>query len=260
MYSLKDRLIDWANQRGAWTHILAAVVIALIITAIILGVAMPSKGVVNDNKTDIGELKSTMVAVVDGLATKASQAELDSFAGNVTEALDDQEVDINGLEARANTADNRINEARGNITTMQGNITTMWNDIEAITCSPPEGYLTGTFGNYTLHAECNEAGTFTANVHLVYSAPLRIGNTTTHDEILSAFYSEIIWVETTPTYVAVVTFNGTAWGISEVWWSVGAFELAANTEKEIDISCAWLNSTWEPSFAYVEVYAINFGE
>ena len=236
MYSWKDRLRDWANQQGAWTHILVAVGITIIIVAIILAATMPSKGVVDTNAVDIGGLKTAMGAIVDGLATKASQAEFDSLEQNVNDDLDDQAGDVGELYTRMGNAEVKLNEAMTGI--------------------PPEAYLTGTFGNYMVHVESSESGVFTANIHLVYSAPIYVGNITTHNEALSAFYSGIIWTEATPSYVAVAAFNGTAWGIDAMWWNVGIFELVADTEKTLNITCAGLNSTWEPSFAYVEVWPI----
>jgi hypothetical protein len=243
MYSFKDRLIDWVNNKGAWTHILLAVGITLLVTTIILAAAMPSKGVVNANAGDIGGLKTTIGTVVDALSTKASQTELDGFSENVTNALDDQARDVTGLRNRVNTAETKLNEARTDITNIQDSLA-------------DQVSLTGTFGNYTLHAKSNVAGNFTANVHLIYSAPIYVGNTTTHDETLSAFYSGISWTETTPLYATVATFNGMAWGISEVWWNIGTFELVGNTEKALNIKCTGLNSTWKPSFAYVEVWRV----
>ena len=249
MYSWKDRLTDWANQRGAWTHILVAVGVTLLITTVILAAAMPSKGVVNANVVGIGKVQTTIGTIADGLAKKATRTEFDDLSEVVTDALDDRVGNITGLVSRMNTTEAKLDEARTDITAIQ-------DSLAGLVCSPPEAYLTGTFGDYILHAKSSDAGYFTANVHLVYSAPIHTGNTTTHDEILSAFYSGIIWVETTPSYAAVATFNGTAWGISEVWWNVGTFELAANDETVMDISCAWLNSAWEPNFAYVEVWPI----
>lgn len=247
--NLKGRLGDWANQRGAWSHILMAVGITLVVLAIVLGAAMPSKGQVNTNKVDIGGIKNSLAAVVDGLTTKASQAALDEFSTTVTGALGDQELDITALQARANATDNKINEAKGDINAIR-------NDLEELTCSPPEGYLAGSFGNYTLYAECNEAGNFTANVHLVYS-PM-VGTAANHTAIVDSFYASVDWGvnATIPSYVPVPSFDGTAWGISEVWWNVGTFALAAKTEKAIDITCAGLNSTWAPSYAYVEVWPV----
>ena len=248
MYSFKDRLIDWVERRGTWTRILLAVGIALIITVIILAVAMPGKSATNANAVEIGGLKTTIGAVADVLGTKASQTELNSWGQNITQALSAQVLDIIGLRARVKTAEDKLKDGRDDITAIQGSLAELLN----------KAYLTGIFKNYILHAKSSEAGNFTANIHLVYSAPLYVGNTTTHDETLSAFYAGVNWTAsaTMPAYIPVATSNGTVWGISEIWWNIGTFELTANNEKVIGATCAGLNSTWEPSFAYVEVWLI----
>lgn len=242
--NLKDKIQYWTETKGPWTHILMAVGITMLIVAIILGTAMPSKGQVNTNKVDIGQVKTTLVTVVDGLATKASQAELDNFAGNVTEELEDQADSISNHGTRLGNAETRINEAKSDIAAIQGNLAEL--------NSPPEAYLTGTFGNYTVHAGCREAGNFTANVHLVYSPS--VGNAANYTEVLDGFYAGVNFTEATQAYVPIAAFNGTVWGISQVWWNIGIFRLVANNETAVSVTCAGLNSTWEPDFAYVEIY------
>lgn len=231
MYSWKDRLIDWANQRGAWTHFLVAVGAALVITAIILAAAMPSKSAVNANADCIGELQSTLGIVVDALGTKASKTGLQEL----TDALGIQAGDISLLGNRVRNTETRLNTVEG--------------DLAELTCTPPEAHLTGTFGEYTLHIKSSEAGNFTADVHLIYSPPLWIdGGNTTVEEILAGFTTSSGWV--TPT----VSYNGTVWAVTGVGFNIGTFELAADTETTIPVTCTGLNSTWEPTFAYVEVH------
>jgi hypothetical protein len=231
MYSFKDRLIDWANGKGAWTHILMAAGIALIITAIILAVAMPSKDSISANAQDIGALHTTVNSVVGQLGLKASQAD---------------------LELKANQADlddviNVIGSQAGDINSLGDRVAA----LETINCSLPEAYLTGTFGNYTLHVS-GEPGNYTAIVHLVYSPPMTILNATNYGEAIDFFYTGINWTAANSTsYIPTVTFNGTSWGISEVWFNVGVFVLT--DEAEIPVPVA-LNIT--PSFAYVEIYRI----
>jgi hypothetical protein len=272
MYSWKDRIKDWVNNTkgrltywadttGPWTRILTAVGIALVITAIILAAAMPSRGEVEANKVDIGEAQNSIGLISEALATKASQAaldtleaELDTLDEDVTGTLEDQAGDISGLTTRMGNAEHKVSDAQDDITIMQGNITTMQDTLNKLPNSPPEGYLTGTFGDYTLHAESSEAGNFTANVHLMYSRAFSCNGT--YVECQEYFYSGIDWAKATPAYATIVTYNRTAWGISQVWWNIGTFELEANTEKTIDITCVGLNSTWEPSFAYVGVWPI----
>lgn len=239
MLSWKDRLIDWANRQGVWTRILMPVGITMLIIGIILAVAMPNKGVVTTNKVDIGQVKTTMGTVVDGLTKKASQAGLDSLAENVTNKFNNQASSISGLGTRMGNAETKITAVRSDITVIQGDLAELSNSLS-------EGYLTGAFGNYTLHAKSNEVGNFTAVVHLAYP------------DMLNEFYDGYNWTvnTTVPAYVPVFAFNGTAWGINEIWWNVGVFELVANNETAIPITCVGLNSTWEPSYAYVEVWQV----
>lgn len=236
MYNFKDRLVDWANTKGAWTHILVAAGIALLFAAIILAAAMPSKVAVNANAVDIGELRDAIGVISNGLGVKASKADLDG----VNDALGEQAGDISVLVSRVGNAEGRLNTVEDGLANLPGNSF--------------EAHLTGVFGNYTLSIMSNEAGNFTANVHLVYSPS--VGNATGYSEALNDFYAGINWTALVPAYMCLVTFNGTAWGVSEVWWNICTFSLIANTEKTIAVTCAGLNSTWEPSFAYVEVYRI----
>lgn len=254
MYSWKDRLIDWANTKGAWTHILLAVGIALFITTIILAAAMPSKGAVRANAVDIGELQTTTSTISGQLSAKASQADLDNWLQDINATLGIQAGDTNSIGNRISDVEAKV-EAK--LDAIEGCIVAINNSLAELTCSPLEAYLTGAFGDYALHAISGEAGNFTANVHLVYPAPVYVGNTTSYDETVSAFYAGINFAELPPTYIPTITFNGTAWGISEVWWNIGTFELAVNTEKAISITCAGLNIAWKPSFAYVEVWPIS---
>jgi hypothetical protein len=174
---------------------------------------------------------------------------------------------MNGVEAIAEAATGEVNiisatttENSNAIQTLQtwaagaeGRITT----VEAHG-SPPEGYLTGnTIGNYTLHARCSEAGNFTANVNLVYSTPVSLGNATTYDEAVQVFKVTINW--TAPNvkpYVPVIAYNGTSWGVSQVWFNIGTFAMTANNETAVAILFGGLNSTYAPAFSYVEVYSV----
>lgn len=323
MYSWKDRLVEWIDQRGAWTRILVAVGIMVVITIIILLAAIPSKSAVNDNTAGISEVQTT-------LGTKASQSELNSWSQNISKKLGTlataaslanainqiKESDIKTMQGRLTTAEGKLEDAgididalvtqaaiHGiNITTLKawsdnmsitisdaiaqikvatnqtmineqdivvlealtdsitGNVTAMFTtlldiegDLEDAMNSPPEAYLTGTFGNYILHAKSNVAGDFTANVHLVFSPPLGVGNATTYSQAVANFYASLIWMAPNiKAYVPVPTYNGIDWGISEVWWSVDTFELAANTETNFNIIFGGLAAM--PSFAYVVIY------
>ena len=107
-------------------------------------------------------------------------------------------------------------------------------------------------GNYTLSVKSDEAGNFTAKVHLVYSRAF--GCNGTYSECQQTFYSGINWTTGTPAYATEVTFDGTDWSLTELWWNVGPITLAADTEVALNITCTSLNATWEPDYTYVEVY------
>ena len=117
--------------------------------------------------------------------------------------------------------------------------------------SSPKGYLAGTFPDYTLYVKSDEAINFTANVHLAYQPA--VGNTS-YNQTLTEFYAGINFTASPPAYVPVVTFNGTAWGISEVWFNIGVYGIEPLSVAVIPITYVGLNLT--PSFAYVEVYRI----
>ena len=240
--NLRQRLQFWANQRGAWTHILMGAGIAVLILIIAMASCVPSKGLVRTNSADIAEMQGTVDVNTNSLGTKASQAALDALESDVTDAMGDQAADLSELDERTAIAETKLAQARTDIATIQG-------QIDAVINSPLSATLAGTFGNYTLSVKSDEAGNFTAKVHLGYSPPMWVdGGNTTIEEVLAEFSSCFDWV--TPN----VAYNGTAWAANEIIFSVGTFELGTDTEKTLDITCAGLNSTWTPSYVYVEVY------
>jgi len=170
-----------------------------------------------------------------------------NLAGNLT-ALTGQ---VDTISTTTTTNDHDINALQDWQDTTEPRITVLESQN-----SPPKGYLTGTLGHYTLHAKCNEAGNFTANVHLVYSPPLSVGNGTTQDQAVSAFYGSINWGLANRDYVPTLTYNGSAWGVSQVWFNIGTFAMAANNETAIDIIFSGLTGAYSPDFAYVEVWPV----
>lgn len=232
-----------------------AVAVAIAVAAAISGGMIhglaPSKSAYNVDMTRIDGEMAAMTNHVVGLTDDveailslgplATENEL-KIVGNQTAG---NAFNVSALQTRMGTAEDRIQEAREDIANLPG--------------SPPEGYLTDTFGNYTLHAKSSTAGNFTANIHLVYSAPISTGNTTTQGEALSTFYAGINWAAASvPDYVCDLTCSGNAstWGISRVWFNIDTFELVANTEKVVAVTFGGLNSTYEPDFAYVEVFPV----
>lgn len=221
--------------------------IAVLILIIAMASCVPSKGLVNTNAAGIAEMQNTVTTVTDSVGTKASQAALDALDEKVTNAVGDQAADISDLDERTGIAEVKLTQARTDITTIQGEIAGVLNSSLVAT-------LAGTFGNYTLSVKSDEAGDFMAKVHLVYQPS--VGNATSYTDALDDFYASVNWTVNAmvPQYVVVPSFNGTAWDITEVWWNVGTVELTAGTEVALNITCAGLDSAWEPDCIYVEVY------
>lgn len=244
---IRDKLQEIADRldlsREAWGKIAIAVGISLIIVVIILAIVMPSKGMVNDAIADFQGQVNTISQQVQGAISQSQDAlsqaqQAQSAIQNITDSLGIQAGELSLYHAQLTNAFGRLNAVE--------------NSVANFHCSVPEDYLTGLFPNYTLCVKSSEAGNFTANVHLAYPAPIYVGNTTSYDETVSAFYAGINFTQPTLAYVPVITFNGTSWGISEVWFNISTFEVI--DEASIPITCLGLNLT--PSFAYVEVYKI----
>jgi len=238
-YSLKDRIADKLKlSKESLTHIGIAVGIAVIIFAIILTAAVPSNADIDRIDTNIATISGILYPISE-MGTLATEAQLQGISNKIA----DHTGNITYLDNRADSTEEQINAVVA--------------DLEDIVCSPPEGYLTGTFGNYVLHVRTNEACDFTADIHLAYSTPKAVGNATTYDQAVQAFYASINWTgPAVQDYFCDITYNGTAWGISQVWFNVGTFSLTVHGEMAIDITFSGLNSTYEPDFSYAEVYPV----
>ena len=119
--------------------------------------------------------------------------------------------------------------------------------------SPPEGYLTGGFGNYTLHAMASEAGNYTADVILAYSTPIVVGNTT-YDDAAQAFYGSLnLSASLVGHYELSLVYTSNKWAVRKLTLNIGTFALEAATEKSMAVVFGGLNSTYTPSYAYVYV-------
>ena len=161
---------------------------------------------------------------------------------------------IADLDAATNATGTNLSSMDGRITTAEGNITAICDDLASLNGSPPEGYLTGGFGNYTLHAKATEAGNYTADVILAYSAPITVGNTT-YDDAAQTFYSSInMSVPSARYYEPSLIHNGAHWAVRRVTFNIGIFALEADTEKSVAVVFGGLNSTYMPSYAYVGIW------
>ncbi len=202
-------------------QVIVAVAIAVVVCAIMTPQLAPSKGYVN--------------TAITGLETDMAQASasINTLRTNLDTRMDALEDNTQGFASQINAIDNDISTLQGWSSLIDPRITALESQN-----SPPEAYLTGnlTAGNVTIHAKASDPGNFTANIHLVFSPPI---------------YAGLNWT-TSITYVPVMSYNGTDWGTSQVWWNIGTFALAAGTSTSIDITFAGLVN--QPSFAYVEIY------
>ena len=240
---MRESFLDRIREHK--TPIIQAIVvvaIAVIVSALMIPALAPGKGAYN--------------AAITGLQADMAQASasINTLGTNLNTRMDTLEGDTEGFASR-------INANSDDIGTLQG-----WKDLTdpRITVlesqnSPPEGYLTGNLGNYTLYAKCNEAGNFTANVHLVYVPAVTVGNTT-YEDALTTFYGSINWTApAVKAYVPTLTYNSTAWQVSQTWFNIGTFALTANNETAIDIIFSGLGSAYNATFSYVEVWPILNG-
>jgi hypothetical protein len=239
-----DRLREWFSlNKSAVMCAAIAVVIAVLITTPVIGRLAPTRG---DYNTDMAGLHTQLAAM---------NSSMTALAGNVANVL---ALGPLATSSELATVSNKVTSHTLDISVLTGRVATIETNVAEIIASPPEGYLTGNFStNYTLHARCSTAGNYTANVNLVYLTPVAMGNTTQEDA-LQTFYGSINWTGVAPSYVCTTTYSGntSSWGISQVRWNIGTFEMAANNETLVDIIFGGLNSTYEPDFAYVEVYPV----
>jgi len=235
--SLKDRL---GLTKETLIHIGMAVIIAVIIGAVIASQTGVSQSAYNEEQAQQAQ----------SIATQGS--EIASNDGDISDLREDFGTINEQYGGVANTValhTGSINSTTARVGTLEGEVTDIQTELAAV-CSPPEAYLTGTVGNYTIHAEASETGNYTASVHLVYSKAFSFNGT--YEEAQQYFYTGINWTTGTPYYQTIVSFNGSHWGLAEVWWNIGTFTLTADTEKGIAVLFGGLADT--PSFAYVEIY------
>jgi len=240
-YSLWDRIKDKLNlNRESLTHIGMAVGIAVIIGAIILLAVVPRKADISRIDMNIATISGVLYGITE-LGPLATKAQLQGISNKIA----NHTGNITSLDSRIDGTEERINAVAA--------------DLEDIVCSPPEGHLTGTFGDYKLHVRTNEACDFTADIHLAYLTPIAVGNATTYDQAAQTFHAGINW--TSPPvkdYICVLMCSGnnSTWGVSQVVFNIGVFSLAAHSEMAIDITFSGLNSIYEPDFSYAEVWPV----
>lgn len=236
---MRDRFRDLIGRivyrldltRESWKAIGIAVGVSLVIVAIILAVAMPRQAYYQEQ---IDTLSASWAYAV--IQNQETVNKLWDKVQNITGAFSNQTDELNLYHAQLLDALDRLSIAENNLANFHCSI---------------EGYLTGTYPDYKLYVKTSEAGNYTADVHLVYQPAA--GNYTSYNQTLTEFYASINFTAA-PAYATTITFNGTAWGISEVWFNIGVYGIEPPSVAVIPITCTGLNLT--PSFAYVEVFKV----
>ena len=239
-YGIKDRIADLLRNaqerlslnKESLIHIGLAVVLAIGISAGIAVGVSPDTGAIMDELCWLSQTDDEILDILGDL--DAQDADTTSAIGGINSTILGQVASIDGLTLLLNG---------------------LQTDFDNLVCSPPDAYLDGTFADYTLYVKPDEAGQFTANVNLAYSTPISAGNATNYTAAVDYFYAGINWTLASYLYIPTVSFNGTAWGISEVSFNIGTFMSGAHTETMVDIKCEGLPHT--ASYAYVEVYSIQ---
>lgn len=223
-------------DRASVIHIIIAVIVSLIFCAIIVNNTSVGQDVFTEEMAEVkGTVNGFGARVVDNEAALATVYEQ---YGGVANTVGQHTGDIGALQTRMATA--------------EGNITRLGDRINEVG-SPPEGYLTGSPGNYTLHARASQAGNYTANIHLVFAPAVATGNDTL-EGALDVFLGTITWNATyIKPYVPVLSYNGTGWVVTEVWWNLGTFALPDGTK---DITVLFGGLPRFPTYSYVEIYPV----
>ena len=248
--SFKDRI---AEHKGSIIKVIAVIGIAAIISAVMVMALAVGK----DTYTTAMDRMEAGITV-----TGAKVADIENDVDDIL-ALGPlaTRADVANVTSRTEAITQDVGTLQTSLGLAQTKILNLEAQLALVAGSPPEGYLTGTFanstGNYTLHAKCSEAGNFTANINLVYSAPVSLGNATAYDDAMQVFYGSINWTAANTTvYVPTLAYNSTTWGVSKVQFNIGTFGLAANNETTIPVLFGGLNATYAPDFSYVEIWPV----
>ena len=235
---MKDKIMDALREfsyryeltREAWVRIWIAVGITILITGLIILASSPG-GAIDRLDDAVSDINNTL-----GQGPFATEDDLNNITGQVAF----HGSNISWLDTRTCNVENQVALVRA--------------DVEHIICSSPDAHLEGSSLEYTLYVKSSHTGDYTANVHLVYSPPMAAGNATNYTAAVDVFYTSINWIVANYAYIPTVSFSGTTWGVHEVWFNIGSFELTAYTDEAINIKCLGLNTT--PAFSYVEVIRI----
>lgn len=243
---MKQRISDWwqmtTQTRPTLAYVGLSVVIALVVMGIILGIAIPGAKV---DAMAYARQQATQ-AMNNVTATRVQlQADFEVFQTTIQQG-------INGVLDGMSSV---LNQTQADTATVTAALVALQSDVAGLNEAASSSYLAGTFGNYTIHARSAGGGNFTANVHMLYAPGL--GNLTDYVAALDYFTASVNWsMESVPVYVCTPTFNGTTWAVAEIWFNVGVLQLQPGEEAVFPVSCIGLNETWQPSFAYVDMFRV----
>ena len=242
--TFKDKAKEWIKtNQTTLIYIGAAIAIAVIVSAI-----MVPKLAVTHSKH-----QAAMTRVDQGFShVGAELADTARTLTSVSRDLEATEDTVANLTETVGGYDEAIGALGTNIERVEGNLAEVEEAVNKLN-SPPEAWLTGVAGNYTLHAKSSKAGTFTANVVLCYETPVAI-NATSYGEAMDVFYGGLTAGATLKPYVPAVSYNGTAWGVSGISFNIGTFTLDAGVVKPIAVVYGGLPAGYVPEWAYAEVY------
>jgi len=165
-------------------------------------------------------------------------------------------ADLTPIANQARAAVDGLADLRSDMEQTNTRIDDLQQQLREISGTPPEVWLQGTFDKgYTLHAKSSYPGNFTIRVHLCYSQPL--AHNGTYEEAQRYFYSAINWTATTPAYVTCVSFNGTDWLLSELWWGIGILSLEAGNEIVIPVTPVGLTEMYATDLAYATIHRLT---
>lgn len=235
---MKDKIMDTLREfsyryeltREAWVRIGITVGISILIAGLIVLASSPG-GAIARLDDAISDINNTL-----GQGPFATEDDLNNIGGQVAF----HGSNISWLDTRTCNVENQVALVRA--------------DVDHIICSSPDASLDGSFRDYTLYVKSSHSGDYTANVHLVYSPPMAALNATNYTAAVDFFYTSINWTVANYAYIPTVSFSDTTWGVHEVWFNIGSFELTAYIDEVINIRCLGLNIT--PAYSYVEVHKI----
>lgn len=227
-------------------QVAAVISIAVIVAAIMIHDIVPTKTAFTKEVERLETGITTVGSTVSGLGSK-----LVTIEGSVKTTQDELDAVTDTLPALRT----RLDLAEEYINTIGAQVEA----VEAMLGSPPEAWLTGIAGNYTLHAKASEAGNFTATIHLGYTTPVEASNGT-YQQALDAFYGTVDWdADNVNDYVPTLSYDGTGWSVTRASFSVGVFGLESKTEKTITVLFDGLHEHYAPDWAYVEIWSAVTG-